>query len=153
VDIRHSFIYGVKSPDGGIVPRIFIQTLKGFVAIDPRDLDVQLSWDGPHPLKPWQIELGISSGLDIPRSDIECLWSQRPLNEATVDYLNDVNVWMFANTTWSGSALRIDHDSSGNFSSAEVVINVPNRYQLMALLRWLDMPSHLITKATGIERL
>ena len=164
---QHSYIYGVRVPGGSLVPRIAVRAFRGFLFIDPSEVGASTEYDGPHLLGPdvtWQV---IAEGESIDEQRIECLWSDRQeslqvksgnshqmgLRGSSVDHLDDVSAWLQLNEFWPRSSILITNEPDGSFSEATVAVRATNRYQLMTLLRWLDMPRELIARVTGIERL
>jgi hypothetical protein len=157
MQILHSYIYGVRVPDGPLVPRLAIRSLQGFFFMDPSELGASTSYDGPHLLSADSIRRVIEEGDQIDESYVECLWSDRlrewAENSSPSDYLKDVDTWLRLNEHWPGSSISLKADPSGLTSEATVSVRATNRYQLMTLLRWLDMPRDLVARATGVERL
>jgi hypothetical protein len=177
-EILSGHIYAVTTKPFWFEPYVAVETKVGLRMLPAEMYLSDISSDGPHDISEDVMHSAITSGMVFEDEDIFSLWSERLLAEhltkidldgsiweETVNTAiqeavliansdtpsEELSKWLRSNSDWQGSSASVLYDGIGNMSGAFVTLFTGNPYRLMVLLKWLQVPDHIIQNVTGIE--
>ena len=177
-EILNGHIYAVTTRPFWFEPYVAVETKVGLRMLPAEMYLSDISSDGPHEISEEVVHSAITSGMNFEDEDVFSLWSERLLAEhltridlkgsiweetvspATQEAFliansdapgEELSKWLRSNSDWQGSSASVLYDGIGNMSGAFVTLFTANPYRLMVLLKWLQVPDHIIQNVTGIE--
>lgn len=177
-EILNGHIYAVTTKPFWFEPYVAVETKVGLRMLPAEMYLPDISSDGPYEINDDVIHSAMTSGMVFDDEDVFSLWSERLLaeqltrinmdgdswtemiNTATQEAImsagsqspgEQISKWLKTDSDWQGSSASVLYDGIGNMSGAFVTLFTANPYKLMVLLKWLQVPDHIIKNATGIE--